>query len=321
MKNIFVTGITGLLGTNLVIDCLEKDFRVKALLRNKAVYKEIEHHYLELIQGNLNDDLSEHLKNIDIFIHIAAETNQGLVNYADYQKINFEATVKLFQNCVKCGVKKFIFVSTANTMGFGSLLDLGNEEKPIKEPFTKSHYVNSKLEAEVYLLSQLNKMDVIIVNPTFMLGAHDSKPSSGRIILMAWKKRIVFYPPGGKNFVSVKDASQGIINSIELGKSGEKYLLANKNQSYKDFFLRLNAITNQKPIMISLPKWILLSIGYFGDILRRLNMQTSISLTNMKILCINNYFDNQKSRKELKVNYRFLDEAIKDTVNYFTITK
>lgn len=36
MKNVFITGITGLLGTNLAIELLEKHYTVRALLRNNS---------------------------------------------------------------------------------------------------------------------------------------------------------------------------------------------------------------------------------------------------------------------------------------------
>jgi len=317
MKNIFITGITGLLGTNLTEDLLMQGFRVKALIRNSLKFTEFHHPNLILIEGNLQDDVAQHLTDTDIFIHIAAETNQNLIKYTDYRKINVNATKQLFKVCKDSDVKKFIFVSSANTIGYGSETHLGTENSPMKTPFTKSMYAKSKWEAEQYLLSHNDGIETIIVNPTFMIGSYDSKPSSGKIILMAWKKKIVFYPPGGKNFVGVKDVSQAIIQSIEFGENGERYLISNENLSYKDFYTRLNSITKQKPIMIKIPKYILILIGYFGDIIRKLNIKTSISSPNMKALCINNYFSNEKSTKILNLKYNSIDKAITDAVHYF----
>ena len=86
----------------------------------------------------------------------------------------------------------------------------GDETKSIKAPFDKSLYAQSKLEAqnEVFKVgNSQQKTKVITVNPTFMIGKFDTKPSSGRIILSAYKKKIIFYPPGGKNYINVKDAA------------------------------------------------------------------------------------------------------------------
>lgn len=317
MKKIFITGLNGLLATNLSNDLLENGFSVKALIRDKLKFKGHVHKNLELIQGDLFDDLTQHLNNIDIVIHAAAITNQNLINYSDYCKTNCNATIQLFNTAIECHVKKFIFISTSSTLGYGSINDLGNEQQKIRFPFDNSLYTKSKLEAENYLLQNTDKTEVIIINPSFMLGAYDSKPSSGKIILMAWKKKIIFYPSGGKNFVHVKDASAGIINSMEKGKNGEKYLIANENLTYAEFFKKLNHITNQNPIMIKIPKPFLITLGYFGDFLRLLHIKTSFSSVNMKILCVNNFYSNHKSVTALHVKYQAVDIAIKDAVDYF----
>jgi len=317
MKKIFVTGINGLLGTNLVNDLMEQGFEVRGLIRNKSKFQGRLHPDLELIQGDLFIDHTELLQDVDAVIHIAAETNQGLIHYSDYWKINYNASVQLFNAAIQCKVTKFIFISTANTIGFGSISDLGNELKEIMFPFSASFYAQSKLKTENYLLQNNDKIEVIILNPTFMLGAFDTNPGSGRIILMGWKRKIIFYPPGGKNFVHVKDVSQSIINSLYKGKNGEKYLVANENLIYSDFFRKLTKLTNRKPVMVKIPKPFLLAMGYVGNVFRKLNIRTEIHSVNMKILCINNFYSNQKSVTELEIQYRPIDSAINDAINYF----
>lgn len=321
MKRIFVTGINGLLGTNLCQDLLNQDYEVVGLVRNKQSYIGSKHHNLKLIEGQLFHDFSSLFKDIDCVIHIAAITDQSLINYSDYWKINCDATIQLYNTAIKSNIKRFIFVSTANTLGFGSLNALGTENSKMSTLFKQSFYAKSKLDAESYLLNKKHKIDTIIVNPTFMLGAFDSKPSSGKIILMGWKKKVIFYPPGGKNFVHVSDVSYGIISSIKKGISGEKYLLANENMTYKQFFKELNKITHQKPILIKIPKTVLISVGFLGNILRKFKIKTSLSLTNTKALCIHNYFSNQKSITELGIKYQPINVAIADAVAYFSTKK
>ena len=317
MKRAFVTGISGLLGANLALDLLSEGYLVKGLVRDRSKVSGIHHENLEVIQGGLDADLTEALGGVDVLIHVAAETRQNLFRYSEYLKVNYEATVSLFNTAVDSGVKKFVFVSTANTMGFGSMEDPGNESREARHPFTSSFYGRSKSEAERYLLDNMDKMDTLIVNPTFMLGPHDNKPSSGRIILMGWKKKLILCPPGGKNFVHVKDVSQGIIRSIDKGRSGEKYLLANENLTYVDFFRKLNSVANQDATLIRIPRPVLLLGGYFGDLLRSLRIRTSLSSTNMRILCVNNFYSNDKSKRELEIDYKPVEVSIKDALDYF----
>jgi len=269
--------------------------------------------------------------NCDYIVHVAAETSQNLLRYSDYRKINYEATVRLFEISVMCNVRKFIFVSTANTLGYGYYNkdgdfpgndfqgDSGSELAGIRAPFDKSFYAQSKREAENYLLENKHRTEVIIVNPTFMLGAYDSKPGSGKIITMFWKRRIIFYPPGGKNFVHVADVVDGIIKSFSKGINGEKYLLANENLSYRGFFEKLNTQTKRNPLMIKIPAYVLLFLGFIGDIIRIFNIKTSISSVNMKILCISNFYSNKKSVADLHVAYQPIDKAISDAMQYFML--
>lgn len=317
MKRIFITGITGLLGTNLANALLDLDYEVTAIIRNPNKYIGKRTGNLNLVQMDLWGDYDKYLKKADIVIHIAAETSTHLIKYADYERTNYDATIRLFEKAKERKVAQFIFISSANTIGYGNLKALGNETKKIQKPFAKLFYAQSKLQAEKYLLTQNKEIQIKILNPTFMIGAYDSKPSSGKIILMGLKKRIVFYPPGGKNFVPVKDVVNAIMNAFHKGTSGEKYLIAGTNLSYKTFFKELRSVTNQKQILIPIPKFLLLTVGTFGSFMQKLNIKTSLSSSNMKILCVKNYYTNQKSIQELNIQYSSLNNAIKEAVDYF----
>ncbi len=321
MRRVFVTGVNSLLGTNLVHLLLDQGYLVKGLIRDKSRYKGKVSPNLQWVVGDLFNDFTKELEDIDYVIHLAAITCQNILYYSDYQKVNVDATIQLFHAAARCNAKKFVFVSTANTVGFGSLDVPGNENAPIKEPFSHSFYAQSKKEAEESLLSHMHMMETIIVNPTFMLGPYDTKPSSGKIILLGWRRKVIFYPPGGKNFVHVEDVAEGIIKCLENGRNGNKYILAGENLTYQDFFRKLNAAANQSPVMIKMPKFILHGIGRIGELIRSTGLKTNLSLVNMKILCINNFYSNQKSVRELGMSYRAIDLAITDTLNYFSKVK
>jgi nucleoside-diphosphate-sugar epimerase len=315
MKKVFVTGITGLLGAHVVIKLLENGYFVIALVRKKSGYLGKENENLRLVEGDLFSDFSEYLKGVNFIIHIAAETRQNRLNYEDYRKINFDAVVHLFSQAGH--VEKFLFVSTANTLGFGNLSTPGDENYPWKYPFDQSFYAKSKLEAENFLLQNSHIVKLIIVNPTFMIGAYDNKPSSGKILFWVWKKKLVFYPKGGKNFVNAEDAAEGVLKAMEKGKTGEKYLLANENLKYKDFFRKVNQLTNQQPILLPIPDFILIFLGLIGDCLRFAKIKTSLSSVNMKALRIENFYTNKKSVDELGTSYQTIDKGITDAIKYF----
>ena len=317
MKLIFVTGANSMLGTNLIHLLLENGYEVRGLVRNKAKYLGLKHPRLDLVEGDLKGNLASMLEGCYAVIHVAAETRQDLCHYYDYGQLNFHATVNLFDTAEAAQICRFIFVSTANTLGFGSISSPGTEEEKTKPPFEFSFYARSKLEAEKYLIQHKERMEVLMVHPTFMLGAYDSKPSSGKIILLGLKRRIVFLPQGGKNFVHVKDVACGIIKCLELGINGEKYLLANENLTYLEFFKKLSKIAGRRLILISIPSFLLILLGWFGDLIRFFEIRSNISSVNMKILNVRNYYSNAKSISQLDMNYQPIESAITDALSWF----
>lgn len=312
-----MTGISGLLGTNLANKLLEDGYALKAIIRDPTKYHGLKTPNLQLIRMDLHGDFGPHLQDVQTVVHIAAETATDLVDSRAYDEINTEATIRLFDLSQKQGVKQFIFISTANTIGHGSRQKVGREGQRMTKPFSQLYYAQSKLKAEQYLVNHINEMEIKILNPTFMIGPYDVKPSSGKIIQWALGKKVVFYPPGGKNFVPVKDVVKAIINSFQQGTSGKKYLIAGENLTYADFFRRLRAISGDKQFLVPLPRALLLLAGIFGDMFRSISIKTSISFVNMKILCVNNFYGNDKSKSELHIKYTQLDRAIEEAIAYF----
>ena len=127
----------------------------------------------------------------------------------------------------------------------------------------------------------------------------------------------MFYPPGGNNFIHVKDVATAILNAINFGKPGENYILGNENMSYKAFFDLTNKLTNRKPVMIRLPKSILKIMGQFGNIIRWFGFPVNLSSVNIDLLNVKSYYSNQKAKDELKMNFSSMDIAISDAINWF----
>lgn len=317
MINVFITGANSLLGTNLIELLCQHNYNVYALVRSKSKYHGKQYNNLFLIESNLFDDLSLYLKKCTILVHIAAETRQNLHSAKYYDKINFCATKSIFETAQQCHVKRMIMISTANTLSHGTKNNPGNELKPFRHPFTKSFYAQSKSKAEQYLKTNSKQTEVIFLHPTFMLGAYDHKPSSGKILFMIWKKKWIFCPKGGKNFVHVEDVSKATINAFSKAKNKEHYLLCNENLTYTEFFQKFNHITKQKTTIITIPNFILLFIGFFGDLAHLLRINTPLNSINMRILYEKNFYSNQKSISELGIKYQPIETAIQDALHYF----
>lgn len=316
---VLVTGANSLLAANVIPLLTENGYFVRGLLRKASGYKGPRHPNLELIEGDFTTEecLRRVLPGCDAVIHIAAVTSQSGRNYGEYYEVNVKATRRLIEAAVDHGVQRFVEVGSANVFGYGSREIPGCELNEMCEPFASSYYARSKYEALQVAMSYCDRIEVVGVAPTFMLGPYDSKPSSGRIITMAYGKKLVFCPPGGKNFVHAGDAALGVVRALERGKPGETYLLCSENLTYKEFYKKLNSQIGNKALYVKVPALVLYIAGGVGSFLRVMGLRTQVSLPNMRILCVTGYYHNYKASRDLGVDFRPAEEAIRDAVDWF----
>ncbi len=283
-----------MLATNLIENLIVKGFVVRGLLREKSRYRGADDPNLELIEGDFTnyDTARLAVDGCDYIIHAAAVTSQSLLSYDEYKRVNVAATTQLLGVAIESGVKRFVYVSTANTIGFGSPSDPADETKRMMSPYSESMYVRSKYEAECEVLTARNRLDVVITNPTFMIGKYGSPKGSNRIFRMA--RRVTFCPRGGRNFIDVEDAAEGIVGAMLRGRSGERYLICNENLSYRDFFERQPRVKH----ILHTPNCVLRFVGRIGDMFRMCGIQTAMSSTNMEMLCQNIGYSSKKARRE-----------------------
>lgn len=315
---VLVTGANGLLGANTIAVLASMGIRVRGFLRNKNRYPLEPLPGVTLVEGDITEAESvlRAMQGCTHVIHTAALTNQGEFEEA-YYRVNVEGTRHVAEAARQCGVQRVVWVSTANTMGFGTKEQPGHESMPMSNAFSLSPYARSKWLAEQWIAQHAKDLDNVTVNPTFMIGPYDSQPSSGKIIKMAWNKRILWHPPGGKNFVHVQDVAHALVAAMQKGIIGERYLAGNENLSYREFYKQVAHHTSTRFQLIPVPSWLLWLVGKIGDLLRILGIRTALSSANMHILCVQNFYTNVKSIQELNLNYQSTDLAICDAIAWW----
>ena len=129
MKKVLVTGANGFLGSNLTRELYRMGYDVKIMIRPSADVKGIADIPCETFSGSIdsNTDVMQAVAGCDIVIHAACITEQWGVSFAAYERANFTATQYITAACMAHHVEKFIYVSTANTIGPGSKNNPGNE--------------------------------------------------------------------------------------------------------------------------------------------------------------------------------------------------
>lgn len=317
---VLVTGGNSFLAGHIIRELLCRNCQVRTMVRTQTQVPALSGLEVEIIRGNLTveSDLLTAVNNCDAVIHVAADTSQKHRKTSDYFPVNVMATAKLIEMMKVAGCRKLVFVSSANTIGYGSVELPGNEEKIMSGLFIKSGYAKSKDIAEQLVLQagKNHDLDISIVNPSFMIGPQDFNPNSGKIFSMILGKRVIFYPPGGKNFVDVRDVARGTAQALSMNVKSERYLLTGTNMSYKDFFRLVLTISNQRSMLVPVPAVIIILAGMLGSFLRMTGLTVALSYTNARILCINNYYSNKKAVSEIDYKTRSIQQTLSDYLNW-----
>ncbi|MBO7488933.1 MAG: NAD-dependent epimerase/dehydratase family protein [Bacteroidales bacterium] len=312
---VLLLGATGLLGNNVLRSLLERGHRVVVLVRSNTL--DLQHPDLEIVKGSILDvvELRNAARGCDAIINCAGTTDMSLLHYEDYLPVNKSLCEYILEVMNELDIKILIHTSTANTIGYGSARRAGVESDDIEPPFSSSYYAQSKLEAERILIweaQQNPKRHILLLNPGFMIGRYDAKPSSGKLLLTGFKRRIMAVSGGGKSFVNVKDVAEAAVNGLTAGRSGERYLLTGQNMTLKDFYILQAEVCGYSQKIMILPDWLVSLAGRVGDLMRWLGIATQLSTRNVRQLQVKEYYSCEKAQRELGYSLTPVADAIKD---------
>jgi dihydroflavonol-4-reductase len=318
---ILVTGADGLLGNNLVRELLSRNHKVRVLLLPNSDASSLDGLNIERFFGNILNpqDIEKSIQDCDAVIHAAANTNIWPSRSEIIRKVNIDGTQNIIDAALKAKIKRLVYIGTANSFGFGSKENPGNEQLPYQSAKYGLDYMDSKLEAQQLILKAVKEkgLAAITVNPTFMLGPYDTKPSAGALILAIYEQKVPGFAPGGRNYVSVKDAAIAIANGLTKGKIGESYIVGNVNLSYEEMFTLVAKIVNVKPPKIKIPSFFIKIYGLIGSAYGNLFKKApTVSYPMAQISCDEHYFTAQKARNELDLPQTNIEIAIKESFDW-----
>jgi dihydroflavonol-4-reductase len=315
-----ITGANGHIGANLIRQLLEKGHTVKVLkYRDHEALNGLK---LEVVDGGLEDPeaLLELCAGSDVVYHLAAKISIGYNSYEALYKTNVEGTKNIFHRAKDAGIKRFIHFSTIHTV----------DHKPLDQPLDENRprinnsaipYESTKSIAEEWILGQQsNGMDVIVLNPTAIIGPYDYKPSlMGTFLINLYRNSLPGLVPGGYNFVDVRDVTQAAVNALHQGRGGEKYILSGHHKSVTAIANLVEEVTGRSVSRRMLPLWLAYAGVPFITAWSRVTGQEPI-YTKQSLDIIqegNQHILHDKARKELGYNPRPLSVTLKDTLEWF----
>ena len=321
---VLLLGSTGLLGQNVSRELVVRGHQVVVLVRHSVDWSFLPSGAsLCAVRGSLlcYDDLRRAAEGCDAVINCAGTTDMSLLRYADYLPVNADLCADLVRLMDDCNIRSLVHVSTANTIGYGTADALANEQSPMMPPFSQSFYARSKAEGEQTLIDaaqQRPDSHIVIVNPGFIIGAYDLKPSSGQLLLASYRRPLMFVPQGGKSFVAATAAAAAIVNALTMGQHGHRYLLTGENLSLRAFYFRQAKACGYRQRLIAIPRWLALAAGRMGDLLRLCGIKTQLSSNNIRQLQVSEYYDNALAQSDLQLPSTPIEQAITQFFDWYT---
>jgi dihydroflavonol-4-reductase len=254
-ERILVTGATGFIGSGLCRALLQAGQRVVALHRASSSLDALQGLAVERVVGDilLPETLPPAMQGIDIVFHAAAQPAYWRFP-GQVLRVAIEGTRNVVVAARSAGVRRLVLTSSLAAMGVPSPGALLTEEDTYDLSPRYFPYGYAKRQAELEALQQAGKaLQVVIVNPSIVLGPGDRNQISGSMITDVARIGAPFYPVGGTNVVHVQDVVDGHLAAARLGRPGQRYILGGENLSYKHIFTTVAQIVGKPAPRIALP--------------------------------------------------------------------
>jgi dihydroflavonol-4-reductase len=321
--NIFITGSTGFIGSQLTKKLINDNNTIITLVRNPINSQVIN---LRPVCGSLLEPESyrSKMKSCEIVFHCA-----GLISFnkRDYEKaslVNVQGTRNILEAAYQTGVKKVVHLSACAVLGFSrnnNVLIDENSNPSIKKD---NVYAYTKKLAEDVVQEYVEKgMDISIANIATVYGPGDKKLNSGTIIRSIYYRKMKLAPPGGTSFVSVNDLINGLVLLSTKGRSGERYIFCSENMEYKTLVQRI-----ARALQVKEPKHTLPGLTYYPALLAVKGIELLYSSLHKELNLISpqilkevygyKYFNSEKARIELGWEpSQSLEETVKIAFDYY----
>lgn len=312
---IFITGITGLVGGYVARELLKQGHDIKAIFRQKSNFEGIADikNQIDWVEGDLHNlnALAQGIKDVDYVIHASALVSFSPKDKKQLYDTNVEGTKNVVNTCLDFGIKKLLFISSVASLGRSKDVSTINETQKWEESPLNSHYAKTKYLAELEVWrGYAEGLDVVVVNPSIILGVGDWAKSSTQIFHYAQKKAM-FYPKGSINYVDVRDVVDFSLKILFSDISGEKFILNAGKIKYKNFFEKIAQIWQIPAPKYQLPDWlaqIAWRMLYFWGIIS--NTKPVITKETIQSSKTDFYYDNTKICKKLEVSFHTLDQTL-----------
>jgi len=330
---ILVTGGTGLVGSHLLKQLIQGEESIRAIYRDEKSLNKIKHFFIlfniswsdvlkkvEWVQSDLLNPavLEDAFIGIDHVYHCAAMVSFNKRDKKQMLKVNIEGTSNVVNLSLDYNVKKLCHVSSTAAIGDTTNGDLRTEKNDWQNDGTFSKYSISKYFAEMEVWRGSEEgLDVVIVNPSIIIGAGDWNSSSSNLFLKVWNG-LRFYTLGVNGFVYINDVVKAMTELMNSDIKNERYLVIAENLTFQTLFNYISEYLNKPYPSVLVRKWmtsVLCKVEAIKSFLFKSNPLVTKESADSAMRITK--YSNQKIKKDLQFEFTPIKIAVKETADLF----
>jgi len=228
--NIVVTGVTGFLGTHLVVALIRDGHTVVGIGRNSERAAMVERHGARVLLGDIanREFVFEAIAHADVVVHVAALSAPWGQREAFFSA-NVTGTKNVVDACLRSEVGRMIHVSSPSVAFAGQDVLLQTEAAPYPGKYLSLYSESKKLAEDIVHDSIRAGLAATIVRPKAMFGPGDTTLLP-RLVSAARAGRLAQIGDGSNlvDLTYVANVVQSILLLLKTGRSvGKIYTVTN----------------------------------------------------------------------------------------------
>jgi dihydroflavonol-4-reductase len=322
MSRVAITGASGLLGGNLAAELAAAGHHVLAIRRAGTKIAHLDDIPIEWYDAELGSPaaMTQAFRGAACVFHCAAQVSVKRSVTPEMTATNVTGTANVIEAVIAAQVPRLVHTSSVVAVG------LSADGRPCDETATWNFeaeglidaYAITKRRAEDVVHAARDRVDAVIVNPTYMFGPRDARPSSGRLIVDVVRRRVPGWTPGYNNFVDVRDVARGMIAAWHKGRRGERYILAGHDMTYGDVMRAIASAAGTRPPRLRVPRPAAWLFGKWGDLVERSGREPIVNSTQVRYAYSDRFrFQSDKAARELGYQISPLEPALRDAIAWF----
>jgi dihydroflavonol-4-reductase len=320
---VLVTGGAGFIGSHLVHLLVERGQRVRVLERREAAVDHLPVHEIEVVRGDIRDRacVERAVAGCSLVYHLAANPNLWARPRGLFRQVNYQGAVNVLEAAVAAGARRVLHTSTESILTRAGQSGPIREDQDVPPDEVIGPYCRSKYLAERYALALARGgADVVIVNPTLPVGPGDhgrSPPTQMMLDFCRGKRRE--YVDAELNLIDVRDVALGMVQAVERGRPGRRYLLGHENLTILEVFTRLARLTGLPAPTRRVPYTVALVAACLSEIAADVwtHRPPAATLTGVQLTRRRMHFDASASLAELGLTPRPVEQSLADAVAWF----